>query len=93
MTAILSINSGSTHLKSILKSTCQEEEGCCVLKPLLAQECKGILECSLPPALLGEVVGEEVSHAAVINGTEESPHQVLLLHGKVVNGCIQWVIM
>lgn len=93
MTALLSISSGSTHLKSILKSTCQEEESCCMLKPLFAQECKGILEGSLPPALLCKVVGEEVGHAAVINGAEESPHQVFLLHGKVVNGCIQWVIM
>ena len=61
--------------------------------PLFSHESEGVFQGCCPPPLFGEIVLEKRCHPLISDGTVETPHQRLFLHGQVENGCVQWVIL
>ena len=60
-------------------------------EPLLSEEGIRILQGSFTPTLFREVVGEELRLALIADLTEQSPDNVLLLHGDVVDGRVHGI--
>lgn len=81
------------YLYCISKSSCQKKKSRSMLKSLLPKQSKRIFKSCLSPPIFWEVVGEEVCHALIPFWTEQSPHETLLLHGKVKNGSIQRILL
>jgi len=81
------------YLYCISKSSCQKKKSSSMLKSLLPKQSKRVFKSCLSPPIFCEVVGEEVCHALIPSGTEQSPHETLLLHGKVKNGGIQRILL
>lgn len=77
----------STCLNSILKGTCQKEEGCRMLEPLFSQQRKGIFQCSFPPPVLAEVVTEELCHFCILLRPGEND---VIQHNKTAVSGLQW---
>lgn len=83
----------SPYLNCIPQSSSQEEESSCVLKPLFAEEGESVFQGRLAPPVLLKVVREELCHSVVSPGSEQCPHQRLLLHGEVENRCVHRILI
>lgn len=57
------------YLNSIFKAACKQEESSCMVEPLLSQQSVGILQCSLTPSILSEVISKKLGHLLVLLGS------------------------
>lgn len=76
-----------SHLYGVFERSSQEEEGSGLFKALLSQQGESIFQSCLPPAVLSEVVLEELSHLLIMLRPErrKKKNTLLNIHIKVLS--------